>query len=82
MRADRASRAATVAATVASTAAQLELHVSDGSGAGASVADSGRLLREIRLAADDVGHDDQLGRNQSRHFPMRSTLSWPHTARS
>jgi hypothetical protein len=51
---------------------QAELHVSDGSGAGASVADRRRLLREIRLAADDVDHGDQPGRKEDRDVPM-----WP-----
>jgi hypothetical protein len=51
---------------------QAELHVSDGSGAGASVADRRRLLREIRLAAEDVDHGDQPGRKEDRDVPM-----WP-----
>ena len=52
-----------------------KLHLSDGSGVGASVADRWRLLCEIRLAADDVEHSDQRERNQNRDFPMRPTLS-------
>ena len=51
---------------------QPELHLSDGSGVGASVADRERLLPEVQLAADDVEHRDQLGRNQDRDVPM-----WP-----
>src|ERR1700675_1920057 len=68
MRADGVSLAAT-------DHSQPELHVSDGSGVGASVADRRRLLSEIRLTADDVEHSDQFERNQDRDFPMRSTLS-------
>src|SRR4029450_10937808 len=73
MRPDHASRAG-------ADHAQQELHISDGSGVGASVADRCRLLSPIQLEADDVEHHDQPERNQDRDVPMWPTLSWPSGA--
>ena len=35
---------------------------------------------QLQLPADDVAHREQLGRNQDRDVPMRSTLSRPSVA--
>src|ERR1700720_3589613 len=53
---------------------RLELYIPDGPGAGASITGGQRVLSEEWLAADDLYHEGQLGRDQDRDVPVWCAL--------